>query len=207
MKAFAKKRSLPRKILLAFLILFAAGVLTVLFTNLFVIFRGMPHVRGPEDDPPSGARPDAIFVLGAFVRADGNLSDALAERVNTAVRLYRDGLADRILLSGDGANEGYNEPEAMKRVCLEQGVPESAILCDPGGLSTFESMKRAKEEYGLSSVLIVTQKYHLYRSVCFAEHFGLEAEGVYCDTRKLRTMNYVREIASRFVGFFRMIFE
>ena len=201
----ARKRRL-KAVLWIILSLLAAALLVTLFCNLYVILRAKPHVHLPEDDHSSYGGADCILVLGAAVRPDGKLSNALQDRVDAAVRLYKDGLSDRILLSGDGANEGYDEPEAMKRECVRQGVPEEAIVCDPGGLSTFESMERAYSEYGYRSVLIVTQKYHLYRSVCFAETVGLRAEGVCADRYILKRGNYIREIPARVAAVFRMLF-
>ncbi len=205
----AKAGTRKRRMKVMIWVISAALLLSVLVTaacNLYMIVHAGPQIYGPEKEIPSDKTAECILVLGAAVRPDGSLSPALKERVDTAVRLYHEGHAECILLSGDGAKEGYDEPEAMKRECISQGVPEEAIVCDPLGLSTFESMERAEREFGFRTVLIVTQKYHLYRSICFAETVGLAAAGVCADRQRLKTRNYIREIPARVAGVFRMIF-
>lgn len=49
---------------------------------------------------------------------------------------------------------------------------------DHAGFSTYESMYRAKEIFGAEKILVVTQEYHLYRSLYVAERMGLDAYGV-----------------------------
>ena len=65
-----------------------------------------------------------IVVLGAFVRTDGTPSDMLRDRLDVAIALYKMGISDRILMSGDHGSVGYNEVGIMKKYALEQGVQE-----------------------------------------------------------------------------------
>ena len=58
---------------------------------------------------------DCIIVLGAFVRADGNPSDMLRDRLDVAIALYKMGISDRILMSGDHGSVGYNEVMRLSR--------------------------------------------------------------------------------------------
>ena len=203
-----EKRRTPRwkTVMLIILLLLLFGILLVLACNLYICLAARKQVFDPED-AGSCEKADCILVLGAFVRADGSLSTALEERVETAVSLYKQGMADTVFLTGDGAGEGYDEPEAMKKYCVEHGVPEEAIVCDPYGLSTIESMERAVSEFGYRSVLIVTQDYHQYRSVWLAGKMGLSAQGVRCDRHHLPPLNYLREIAARVVAVFRIVFR
>ncbi|MBQ4313768.1 MAG: YdcF family protein, partial [Clostridia bacterium] len=55
------------------------------------------------------------------------------------------------------------------------------IFMDHAGFSTYESLYRARDIFGAQSVVIVTQRYHLYRALYIAERLGLEAVGVACD--------------------------
>ena len=74
---------------------------------------------------------DAIVVLGARVHADGRPSGALRDRVVTACRLWRAGLAPVLVLSGGrGADAPVSEPLAMAALALAEGVPEEALLLD-----------------------------------------------------------------------------
>lgn len=203
-----EKRRTPRwkTAMLIVLLLLLFGILLILACNVYICLSSRKQVFDPED-AGSCEKADCILVLGALVRANGSLSTALEERVETAVSLYKQGLAETVFLTGDGATEGYDEPEAMKQYCIEHGVPEEAIVCDPYGLSTIESMERAASVFGFKSVLIVTQDYHQYRSVWLAGKMGLSAQGVRCDMHHLPPLNYLREIAARVVAVFRIVFR
>ena len=87
----------------------------------------------------------------------------------------------------------------MKRYAKEAGVPSSHIFLDHAGLSTYESMYRAKEVFQAERLIIVTQSYHLYRAVYIARQLGLEAYGVACDARTYaeQERQNVRELFAR----------
>ena len=147
---------------------------------------------------------DAILVLGCGIKSNGEPSDMLADRLKTGIALYRSGAAPKILLSGDNQAYDYNEIAVMKRVCLEAGVPEEAIVCDRYGLSTYDSIVRAAELYGLRSAVIVTQKYHLYRALYIAQKCGMEVVGADAALRTYRLQTYrnLREILARCKDFY-----
>lgn len=147
---------------------------------------------------------DVILVLGCGIKGNGEPSDMLADRLKTGIALYHDGAAPKILLSGDNQFYDYNEIAVMKRICLEGGVPEEAIVCDRYGLSTYDSMVRAADIYDVRSAVIVTQKYHLYRALYIAEKCGMEAMGVDADLRPYRLATYrnLREVLARCKDFY-----
>lgn len=109
---------------------------------------------------------DAALVLGARVWPDGRASRFLRERIVTGVRLYRQGLVDVIIMSGAGEDSsGHGEPKVMRRVAEQAGVPPEAIIEDPLGVDTYSSCIRARDEYGMRSVIVATQEFHLPRAV------------------------------------------
>ncbi len=65
----------------------------------------------------------------------------------------------------------------MKEYILEAGIPSEDIFMDHAGFSTYDSVYRAKEIFGVESLYIVTQKYHLYRALYIADKLDLEAYG------------------------------
>lgn len=137
----------------------------------------------PEELLAQGEAVDCILVLGCMVYSDGRLSHMLSDRVKTAVDLYHAGLSDRLLMSGDHHKVAYNEVDPMRNAAIAQGVPESAIEIDPWGLSTYDSIARIAEEYRGRRVVIVTQRYHLFRALYIAEKLGIDAYGVSADLR------------------------
>lgn len=143
---------------------------------------------------------DCILVLGCRVYADGTMSHMLADRVQTGIALYEAGVSPKLLMSGDSSSsEYYDEVGAMQRAAILSGVPEEAILTDPMGLSTYDSIARALEKYEGQRVVIVTQRFHLYRALYVAEKLGVEAYGVSADLRPYSTQlkSDVREIFAR----------
>ena len=111
---------------------------------------------------------DAIVVLGARAYADGRPSTALADRVRTACRAWRDGLAPHVVLSGGPGDGAVHETEAMRRLALEEGVAASAIVLDPGGVdsrSTVRNVLRSAGSGGRTAprLLVVSHAWHLPR--------------------------------------------
>ncbi len=142
---------------------------------------------------------DCIIVLGCQVRDDGMPSPMLRDRLRRAAELYDLGAAPKLLMSGDHSREEYDEVGAMKRFAVEAGVPSADVFMDHAGFSTYETMYRAKEMFGAQKVLVVTQKYHLYRSVYIARQLGMEAYGVAAegDNYAGQSMRDAREVLAR----------
>ena len=125
------------------------------------------------------ARPvDAIVVLGA-AQYDGRPSPQLAARLDQVVALWPRGLAPIVVVTGGKQPaDRFTEAEASARYLVEHGVPESALLFENEGQSTYESLETVADmlhERGLKSVLLVTDPFHALRSRLTAEELGLEA--------------------------------
>lgn len=151
---------------------------------------------------------DCILVLGAGVK-EGSPSDVLRDRLDTAIELYKKGVAPKLLMSGDHGRVGYDEVNVMKDYAIEKGVPTEDIFMDHAGFSTYESMYRAREIFGAQRVVVVSQKYHLYRALYIGRSFGMDVCGVSADLRdyKGEFIFEIREVAARFKDFFYCIFK
>ena len=125
-------------------------------------------------------------VLGAQVYPDGVPSPFLAARLEVALRLYRAGRVQRLIVSGDNAAPEYDEPLAMRRYLLDAGVPEQDVSEDPDGYDTYETCLRAREVYGLRRFTLISQTYHLPRTVGTARLLGLDAVGVGDDSVRIQ---------------------
>ncbi len=125
-------------------------------------------------------RPVAI-VFGAQVYANGRPSPMLADRVKTAVALYRAGKVKALLFTGDNHISTYNEPEAMRRYALGLGVPDEAIVLDYAGFRTYDSCYRARDIFKVSQAILVTQNFHLDRALLICNGLGIESVGVGAD--------------------------
>lgn len=182
-------------VLLVFVVLSA---ITFFSINKKVVNVGSDMIVGAEQ-ASDVIDADCILILGAGVRNDGTPSDMLADRLKVGIELYNSGAAPKILVSGDNSRKDYNEPEAMKLYCVENGVPEEDIVLDYAGFSTYESLFRARDVFCAENIIIVTQEYHLYRALYVAEKLGIGAVGVSADLRTYRGQSYrdLRETAAR----------
>ena len=148
--------------------------------------------------------PQCILILGAGLKPDGTPNLMLADRLDQGIARYKRGAAPKILLSGDNGQERYDEVNAMKEYCLDQGVPMEDIFMDHAGFSTYESIHRASSIFQVESMIIVTQDYHLPRACYLAEKMGIRYLGI-----AARQIDYggqrgrdLREIAARCKDFF-----
>jgi len=156
-------------------------------------------------DEALNINPDCIIVLGAGVRSDGTPSPMLQDRLITGIELYENGVSDRILMSGDHTKKGYDEVNIMKSYALNMGIPSEHVFMDHAGISTYDSIYRAKEIFQAERIVIVTQEYHLYRALYIAESLGVEAYGVSADVRIYagQEVRELREKAARVKDFFK----
>jgi len=109
---------------------------------------------------------DAVVVFGARVYADGRCSDALADRVRTACRLYHAGFADTLIFSGGPGDGRIHETEAMRNLAVKLRVPHNAVLLDKAGLNTLATVKSTCAIFDnrrIGRVLAVSHFYHLPR--------------------------------------------
>jgi vancomycin permeability regulator SanA len=142
------------------------------------------------------------FVLGAGVYGE-YLYPVLEDRVIIAVELYKKGKVKKLLMSGDNSSVGYDEPTAMKKYAVKMGVPEGDIVLDYAGFRTYESFYRAKEIFSLTDIVIVTQKFHLPRSLYTSNKLGIRAVGIASDRRTYRSSRWynIREFFSSVKAF------
>ena len=112
-------------------------------------------------------------------------------------------------MSGDHGRKEYDEVNVMKEYAIKNGVPSEDIFMDHAGFSSYESIYRAKEIFEANKIIIVTQKYHLYRALYIANQLGLDAYGVNSDPRQYVGTTYreCREILARNKDFIKCIFK
>lgn len=147
---------------------------------------------------------DCILVLGCGVRPDGTPSLMLRDRLDAGLALYEAGAAPKLLMSGDHSRADYDEVNTMKNYAIAAGVASEDIFTDHAGFSTYESMYRARDVFCAKKVLIVSQKYHLYRAIYDARALELEAYGVAAEDIAYagQLMRELREILARNKDFF-----
>jgi vancomycin permeability regulator SanA len=176
----------------------AVGAAVLLILNAVVMAPGKRRILSPNE-AAALTEVDCILVLGCQVKPDGEPSHMLHDRVMQGVDLHDRGAAPVLFMTGDSRREHYDETGTMKVLAVASGVPSEAVVTDPYGLSTYDSILRAKEIYGYDKILIVTQEYHLYRAIYIAVQNGIDAYGVASDPRPYagQIFREVREVAAR----------
>ena len=151
---------------------------------------------------------DCIIILGAAIWGD-KPSPMLEDRLLEGINLYKNNVSNKIIMSGDHGRKEYDEVNIMKKYAIEKGVPSEKIFMDHAGFSTYESIYRVKEIFGAKKVIIVTQKYHLYRALYISNQLGIEAYGVGADPREYAGATYreLREILARNKDFVKCILK
>ena len=169
-------------------------VLFAVFANYLIVSNSGKYIR---EDKVCGA----IIVPGARVFADGKISAVYRMRLDKAALIYRQGKAGRIIVSADNRKSHNFETNAGRVYLTGKGIPEKNIVSDGRGFATLDSMYRAKYVYGESDMIIVTQKYHLYRSIFVARNLGINAFGASAEDVSGVHLFHVREFFARVKSF------
>lgn len=182
-------------------------VVIVLGINLYVRLSTKNQII-KENEYSNLSDVDCIIILGAGIWGD-KPSPMLEDRLQEGIKLYQNGISDKIIMSGDHGKKEYDEVNIMKNYAIEKGIPSENIFMDHAGFSTYESIYRAKDIFQAKKVVIVTQKYHLYRALYIANRLGLETYGVGSDPRQYVGATYreIREILARDKDFIKCIFK
>jgi len=188
--------------LITIIIIFAVAFCGI---NLYVVSYSNNYIYAIDEIEKLDTH-QAAMALGAKVWDSGTLSYILRDRVNYASKLYESGKAERLLFSGDHGTKGYDEVNAMLEHAVSQGVPIEDIFLDHAGFSTYESMYRAADIFECDDLIIVTQEFHLYRSVYTARKMGINAIGIKSDqtnfVARIDIKNNLREFLARVKDFF-----
>ena len=192
-----KRHASPIGIVLAgVMIAFLVLVCLVLVTALVVARSAAPHI---VDKPADAPQAKVAIVLGARVYQDGTPSAMVADRLDTAIQLYKSGKVQKLLISGDHGTTTYDEVNAMLKYCVDRGIPDQDVFTDHAGFDTYDTMYRARDVFKVTDCLVVTQGFHLPRAVYTARHLGLDATGVAADiqTYPSEWKSSLREWAAR----------
>lgn len=157
------------------LLLLLGTALTPLATNYYMsAATSRDRYTNPENVPTERV----AIVFGAGILPDGSPTPMLADRVQAAVDLYKQGRVSKLLMTGDNSRIDYNEVAVMQKYASDRGVPVKDITLDYAGFSTYESCYRAKEIFGVEQAILITQQFHLPRAVYTCNQLGVNAIGL-----------------------------
>lgn len=195
--SFFKKKKVKRTlticgILVVLLVLFVATCNIIVLNScsgyLYNDAQSVPHKR-------------VALLLGTNPKVkSGKMNYFYKYRIDAVADLYKQGKFDRLLISGDNSRKSYSEPDAMKADLIAAGIPEDVIYLDFAGFSTYDSMVRAKKVFGLSEMIVISQRFHNQRAVYIARQNGIDAVGLNAKMvsySKWRVKMELREILAR----------
>ncbi len=179
-----------------FLYITIVGLWAIWFINIRIMFNANDIAVDCDksiDNFPVG------IVLGARVIGATQVSDVYADRLQTAVNIYKQGKIAKILVSGDHGQVTYDEVNAGRDYLLKEGVLASDIFLDHAGFDTYDSIYRAKKIFGINRALVITQEYHLPRALYFADNLDIDALGCRADLHEYVDINRMkqREVLAR----------
>lgn len=130
------------------------------------------------------------IVFGASIMPNGHLSPTLKNRMDDAIFLYQNHQIEKILLSGFGKGKIHrlNEPAAMNRYALSQGVKKKDILIDNFGNNTYLTIKHVKnieQKYPFIRVIYVSSQFHLPRIIMLSHMIGITSFQVFFQERPI----------------------
>lgn len=192
-----------KRILLAGLLALDLVVTFVITTNALVYLQTRQHIyKNPADVPTVRV----ALVPGAALARPQTLSPIFAERVDIAIALYEAKKVSKILVSGDNSTVEHNEVNPARLYLMSKGIPDEDIFLDHAGFDTYSSLYRARDVFGVTSVVIATQAFHLPRAVFIARKLGMEAYGISADTGPVLAYNYIREVFADEKALFDLVF-
>lgn len=193
-------RKLLRKILRwgrQLLALAAVSLALGLGLNAWILSKTAERIQLPAQGCPANDL-GIVFGTSHYLRS-GQPNPHYYGRIDLAADLYHQQQVKHLLVSGDNRTRFYNEPRRMQQDLIERGVPKSAMTLDPAGISTFDTLKRAKDVFKIDQALLITQDYHLPRAVFIAQALGIDAQGCTAEGPGWRSMKsiLIREAAAR----------
>ncbi len=179
--------------------------MAILIINVFIIASEYDEIESEIsqlDDVEYG------LVLGTSSKVIGGAPNPFFyERIYAASRLYQAGKVQKLILSGDNREKYYNEPGDMKKALNNLGIPDSVLILDPEGLSTILSLERAYIQTNQAQFIVITQRFHAYRTSYVASALGLNVKLFEAKSppfhRSLKV--HAREVLARVKAFFNVI--
>lgn len=195
-----------RKIIKYVIFLILLLIVIGLLINLYIVLTTNNRIKEIKEINYDDI--DCIIVLGAGIRGN-RPSPMLEDRLITGIDLYNRNITNKIIVSGDHGTENYDEVNVMKKYLIESSIPSEDIFMDHAGFSTYDSIYRAKEIFSAKKVVIVTQKYHLYRALYIAKELNLEAYGLIANRRNYhgQLKRDIREFIARIKDYIKCIIQ
>ena len=197
-----------KKLLLLFLLcIIIIGILGTVFINYYMINSTKKQIIS-VNELKNINNIDAILVLGCKAY-DDRPSLMLSKRLEKGIDVYNI-VHTKLLLSGDHGKKDYDEVDIMADYMKSSGVDTKDLFLDHAGFNTYDSIYRARYIFGAKRLIVITQKYHMYRALYLANKLDIETIGIVADDipqKAIMLKNEIREIFSRDKNFIKGIIK
>ncbi|MFZ4931508.1 SanA/YdcF family protein [Chryseobacterium sp. Mn2064] len=158
-----------------FLLLLVAGIIFIAWANYSIKKESAADVSYNIADVPEAKT--ALLLGTGKLLSNGSPNAYFYNRIKAAADLFKSGKIQYIIVSGDNSTQDYNEPEDMQLALVQNGIPQDRIILDHAGFRTLDSVVRAKDIFGQTKIVIISQKFHNERAVFLAKQNGMDAFG------------------------------
>lgn len=158
--------TVPKPVMIGFCTLFVIAVVGLGTVEGAIIYHG-------NCVPANGAK--YVMVLGTQIRGT-QITVPLKYRLDAAVDYYAQNPETQIIVTGgQGSGEDIPEAAAMQSYLLQRGIPKDKILVEDRSTNTDENVRFSRElmDSDEDSVVVVTNAFHVYRSLSICKKQGL----------------------------------
>ncbi|WP_139997157.1 YdcF family protein [Paenibacillus paridis] len=180
-------------------------IVVAIFFLWFIIHTAFVSIDGLNDE----LRPvDLAVVLGNKVEVNGQPSERLKARLDTALELYNGGYFNFIVVSGGIGKEGFDEAKVMTSYLMDKGMPEDQIIEDNNGYNSYmtaQNTSKIMEELQVDSVMVITQYFHVARTkLAFRK---MDIKEVYAAHAKIVEFRDIYSIIREFPAYYKYLLK
>ncbi|MCU5773194.1 outer membrane permeability protein SanA [Erwiniaceae bacterium BAC15a-03b] len=184
-----------KRLIYGLIIIISLMIITALGLDRWISWKTTPYVY---DDLTSLPHRQVGVVLGtAKYYRTGVINQYYLYRMQGAINAYNSGKVNYLLLSGDNAQQSYNEPMTMRRDLIAAGVEPADIVLDYAGFRTLDSIVRTRKVFDTNDFIIITQRFHCERALFIALHMGIQAQCYAVPSPKNMLSIRLREVGAR----------
>ncbi|MFH0988284.1 MAG: ElyC/SanA/YdcF family protein [Parcubacteria group bacterium] len=144
----------------------------VLLLFCFIVILSIPVLRVQFKYKSRVVSGDSIVPPNIGLVVSTGENELFENKLAQAIKLFQDGKIGRLIVSGDNSSIA-----SARLFAADQGLPEDTIMPD-NAKNIFESCSHVRDNFGLSRVIIISQKSNLRRSLFVCNESGLTAWGV-----------------------------
>ncbi|WP_434297628.1 YdcF family protein [Clostridium sporogenes] len=177
------------------------GFITFLISYFFMMMFIFAISAAINTYIPKRGKYDYIIVLGSGLIGD-RVPPLLASRIDKGIEIYKrqlkKGHLSKIIFTGaKGADEKVSEGLAMWKYAKDKGILAENMIIEDQAVNTYENLSNSKklleEDYGTREkqyrCIVVTNNFHLFRSLIWAKIVGLECDGAGSKTKLYFSLN------------------